>query len=120
MEDDSGPSKKSKLDRLLSFVDIHQNNEIHSVTANAIVDLRQYLEKPLLSRTEYPIEYWTFNENHLKHVALKYLTIPGSSTPAERIFSKAGQIVTERRNRLSCTHINSFLFLNAYYNLLKK
>jgi zinc finger BED domain-containing protein 1 (E3 SUMO-protein ligase ZBED1) len=119
MEDDSCTSKKSKLDSLLSYIDLYQNTEVHSATADAIVDLRQYLEKPLLSRTEYPIEYWTFNENNLKYVALKYLCIPGSSTPAERIFSKAGQLVTERRNRLSGKHINALLFLNVNYNILK-
>ncbi|XP_075985191.1 zinc finger BED domain-containing protein 4-like [Anticarsia gemmatalis] len=120
LENDSDTPKKSKLDSLLSFVDAHQNREIHSVTADTIIDVRQYLAKPLLPRTEYPIEYWTFNENSLKHVALKYLCIPGSSTPAERIFSKAGQVVTDRRNRLSSKHINALLFLNVNYNLLKK
>lgn len=119
LEHDPVTSKKSKLDSLLSFIDVHQNNAIHSVTADAIIDVRQYLAKPLLSRTNSPIEYWTFNENNLKHVALKYLCIPGSSTPAERIFSKAGQIITERRNHLSSKHINALLFLNVNYNLLK-
>jgi len=47
-----------------------------------------------------------FWDNHktvlaqLSDIALKYCIIPATSVPAERIFSKAGQILSARRNRL--------------------
>lgn len=110
------PQKKSKLQSLLYFVD--QSNETQSVTADAIVDLRQYLEKPKLPMAECPSEYWVYNDNNLKHVALKYLCIPGCSTPSERVFSKAGQIITERRSRLKPERINELLFLSENRHLL--
>ncbi|KAF0704108.1 zinc finger BED domain-containing protein 1-like, partial [Aphis craccivora] len=36
----------------------------------------------------------------IKEVALKYASIPATSVPSERIFSKTGQIISARRNRL--------------------
>ena len=48
----------------------------------------------------------------LQHVAMKYLCIPGTSVPAERLFSKAGELVSARRNRLKPKHVNTYLFLN--------
>ncbi|XP_037294153.1 zinc finger BED domain-containing protein 4-like [Manduca sexta] len=84
----SPPSpKKSKLRRLLSFVD-NAPKGATSVTADIIVDMRQYLEKPTIPFSEYPVEYWYHQENKLKHIAMKFLCIPGSSTPAERVFRK--------------------------------
>ena len=49
---------------------------------------------------------------NLKILALKYLAVPGSSVPSERLFSKAGELVSERRNRLKPKNIDMMLFLN--------
>jgi len=45
-------------------------------------------------------------------MALKYACIPATSVPSERIFSKAGQIVSQRRNRLSPKNVDVLIFLN--------
>ncbi|CAH2090111.1 unnamed protein product [Euphydryas editha] len=90
-----------------------------SSTVDAIVDIRQYVEKPIIPNTEFPIEYWNHSENSLKVIALKYLCIPATSTPAERIFSKAGLIMTDRRSRLSSEHLNELLFINQNASLFE-
>lgn len=113
------PPKKYKKSNLLSYLTTEPESNINNPTADAIVDIRQYIEKPVIPRTEYPIEFWCYSQNNLKHIALKFLCVPGSSTPAERLFSKAGQIVTERRNRLSSEHINELLFINHNNKILK-
>lgn len=79
---------------MLSFVDNQHSNTATSVTADPIVDMRQYLEQPVIPMSEYTIEYWHFMENQLKHIVLKYLCIPGSSTPSERVFSETGLLIT--------------------------
>lgn len=111
------PSKKSKLSNLLSFL----NNSSTSIPlSDAIVDVRQYVEKPNIPRSEDPILYWTRNQNQLKEIALKYLSIPGTSTPSERLFSIAGQTVTEKRSRLSADHIDALLFIKQNHKILTK
>lgn len=114
------PTKKSKRSDLLSFLEPESQTSNRNPTADAIVDVKQYVEKPVIPRSSYPIEYWAFSQSNLKHIALKYLCIPGSSTPAERVFSKAGQLVNERRNRLSSDHINELLFINQNNKIFKK
>lgn len=48
----------------------------------------------------------------LSDIALKYCIIPATSVPAERIFSKAGQILSARRNRLLPQNVDKLIFLN--------
>uniref|UniRef100_A0A2S2P8M9 Zinc finger BED domain-containing protein 1 n=1 Tax=Schizaphis graminum TaxID=13262 RepID=A0A2S2P8M9_SCHGA len=73
-------------------------------TSTAVTLVRQYIDLPYLNLKEDPMQFW---KNHfsvldpLTELALKYACIPATSVPSERIFSKAGQIVSQRRNRLS-------------------
>lgn len=80
--------------------------------SDAIIDIRQYLEKPPISNDECPFEYWRGSNLELKKLAEAYLSIPATSVPAERIFSKAGIIHNERRNRLKAKRLNELLFLS--------
>ncbi|XP_017476029.1 PREDICTED: zinc finger BED domain-containing protein 4-like [Rhagoletis zephyria] len=53
-------------------------------------------------------------------LAKKYLCALASSVPCERIFSKAGQIVSDRRSRLSEKNTEMLLFLNTNEKYLWK
>lgn len=84
-------------------------------TSTAVTLIRQYMDLPYLNLKEDPMQFW---KNHfsvldpLTELALKYACIPATSVPSERIFSKAGQIVSQRRNRLSQKNVNILIFLN--------
>ncbi|CAG9833257.1 unnamed protein product [Diabrotica balteata] len=85
-------------------------------TSTVTVILRQYLEMPHFERKKNPMEFWkkyksTFPE--LYYLAKKYLSIPATSVPSERVFSKSGQLTNLRRNRLSPKNLNQILFLNS-------
>lgn len=87
-----------------------------SVIASAALMLKHYLDLPLLDRWKNPLPYCstyksTFEE--LYEMQKKYLSIPATSVPSERLFSKAGQIANDRRNRLSGKNLNNILFLNS-------
>lgn len=104
-------------DDLLGFLDVP---DVSTPLSNSLIDVRQYLEKPVIDRKECPITYWRYNNNKLKELAMLYLCIPASSVPSERIFSKAGQILTERRNRLKEKRLNELLFIkqnSTYFNV---
>jgi len=62
-----------------------------------------------------PLSWWKMNFKHyprLAQLAKKFLSIQATSAPAERIFSLAGLIVTDRRTRLDPEHVEQIIFLN--------
>lgn len=68
---------------------------------------------PLLDSS--PTEWWKVNEGRfprLANVARRYLCIPGTSVPSERVFSAAGLTVNRLRTRLTPDHVNMLIFLN--------
>lgn len=69
-------------DDLLGFLDIP---DVSTPLSNSLIDIRQYMEKPVIDRKECPITYWRYNKNKLKELSMLYLSIPASSVPSERI-----------------------------------
>ncbi|CAH1106940.1 unnamed protein product [Psylliodes chrysocephalus] len=85
--------------------------------AAAILEVRSYLAEDLISRKENPLEWWKARAaiyHHLAKLAQQYLCIVATSVPSERIFSKAGQLISERRSRLKGENDKIILFL--HYN----
>ena len=58
------------------------------------------------------MDWWSAADYpHLKTLTSKYLGTPPSSAASERLFSGAGQLYDERRNRLTAEHAEMLLFL---------
>ncbi|KAL0195455.1 hypothetical protein M9458_009027, partial [Cirrhinus mrigala] len=75
-----------------------------SKTSDSMMEMRAYLAEPLLPRTSDPLAWWKRCSpvyKTLSEVMKARLCIVATSVPSERIFSKTGQIISERRNRLS-------------------
>ena len=82
----------------------------------ATIMIKQYLQMPLLERKKDPLEFWAKHKNllpQLYELAIKYLCIPSTSVPSERVFSKTGQLTNLRRNRLSPKNLDMVIFLNS-------
>ncbi|VVC41286.1 Ribonuclease H-like domain,Zinc finger C2H2-type,Zinc finger, BED-type,HAT, C-terminal dimerisation, partial [Cinara cedri] len=69
-------------------------------TFTAIVEIDKYLQEGLILRHESPLKWWKDNKNVypcLFELMKKRLCVLATSVPCERIFSKAGQTLTEKR-----------------------
>jgi len=85
-------------------------------TALIISEIDKYLQEPLIPRTEDPLKWWNENKNiysTLFEIMKQRLCIQASSVPSERVFSKGGQIVTEKRSRLTSKRVEQTFFLNC-------
>ncbi|XP_046686971.1 zinc finger BED domain-containing protein 4-like [Homalodisca vitripennis] len=82
-------------------------------TSAAIVELNRYLDDSYLGRKKDPMGWWKENQHVYpimsKLVKLKF-NVMATSVPCERLFSKAGNFLTERRSRLSSKRAEQLLF----------
>lgn len=86
-------------------------------TANNIVLLGDYNTLPLVPRDTDPLEWWWQRKqegifHQFLPVVRKFLCVPATSVPSEQLFSKAGELISARRNRLSPSIVDMILFLN--------
>jgi mRNA-degrading endonuclease HigB of HigAB toxin-antitoxin module len=80
-------------------------------------EVSQYLNTPVHQLFGNPFKIW----NTLKlmypllyKIAIKYLQVTATSVPAERLFSKTGQIMTDKRSRIKPKSLNRLVFLNSF------
>lgn len=86
-----------------------------NATSDATVEVQRYLMDPPLERSECPLTYWSnhkANYPHLYQLDRHFLVTRASSVPCQRVFSKAAEIVSKKRNRLSPHTVEKILFLN--------
>jgi hypothetical protein len=102
--------KRIKLD-LWGFIKEQQDEPTLS---NAAIELDRYLSEPVLEDQNCDIfEWWELNKHRfptLYKLTLKYLPIPATSVPSERVFSKAGVIKDDLRNRIAPENLNAVIF----------
>jgi hypothetical protein len=90
---------------------------------NAIsAEVLKYLKMANIPRTAYPLAWWSTVGRALfpvvSEVARKFLIIPATSVPSERVFSAAGNIITKKRSALSDSAAAHLIFLRE--NMPKK
>ncbi|CAI6377428.1 unnamed protein product [Macrosiphum euphorbiae] len=76
---------------------------------------RQYAE--IVPKNIDPLVWWKANSYKfpvIAKLARKYLCIVATSVPSERLFSQAGQVVSQKRARLMPSRVNDLLFLNSF------
>jgi hypothetical protein len=113
----SDHSPWASLDEILSITP-HDNQ----VTASIIeTELSTYLAEGLLPRKEDPFLWWKLNQHRLPtmaSMALVYLASPPTSVPSERVFSTAGDIITDHRSRLLPENAEKLILLKFNLHLL--
>jgi hypothetical protein len=82
--------------------------------------LQRYLAAPKAPFSADILKWWDFHEleyPHLAKVARDYAGIPGSSAPSERVFSRAGDLITKKRNRLAPETADSIMCLRYWLGM---
>ncbi|GBC53159.2 zinc finger BED domain-containing protein 1-like [Rhizophagus irregularis DAOM 181602=DAOM 197198] len=77
-------------------------------------EITEYLRVEEIGFSECSFNWWSKNENRfpiLSKMARKYLAIPATFTPSERLFSDAGNLMTVRHTSLSPSTFKHLLFL---------
>lgn len=83
------------------------------------------IRTPQTSCDTNPFQWWRDNKKIfpvLFELARKYLCIPATSVPSERLFSDAGNQICEERNRLKASTVTELLFLkrnSEYFNIFE-
>ena len=117
--DDSAPPSKKARDSC-ALADLLGNTYApvavsRTSSDKALDEVMRYKEVKSLPLSTNPLNWWREHEGEyplLSCQAKRYLCIPGTSVPAERIFSTAGDIVTAQRSALNPEHVDQLIFLN--------
>ena len=70
-----------------------------------------------------PLSWWKMSAHRFKHfegLAVKYLAIPATSAPSERIWSRAARVLTVKRNRMSEEVTSAIMYCRENRELLHK
>ena len=89
---------------------------------SVIAEVTAYLNEKPAKRSIDPLEWWAVHTTRFPRLALlakKYLCVPATSVPSERVFSFAGIVVDRRRCQLSHKMIDALIFLHMNASLLK-
>lgn len=77
-------------------------------------EIEKYKAEELVDPDDDPLKWWKENRKKyplLSRVCKKYLAIPDTSSPSERLFSRAGNITTPLRNCLKPDKVDILIFL---------
>lgn len=87
-----------------------------SASAEAILEFRSYTQEALLPRSSNPLTWWKSRSAiypRLTHLMKHRLCVTATSVPSERVSSKMGEIISERRSRIKPSKVRQLMFLNA-------
>ena len=95
------------------------NNENDDTKEKVEREMTRYIAEP--SEKAESLTWWRKMEPifpYFSVLARKYLCVPASSVPCERVFSITGHLVSRRRAALSPENINMIVFLHQNLNKL--
>lgn len=88
-------------------------------TVRPQIEMKRHMEEAPIARHLDPLKWWQDREllcPQLQQLAKRFLSVPATSVPSERLFSKAGELVSHRRTNLKESNINMILFLNKHFD----
>lgn len=91
-------------------------SNVYSQRGKLDEELKRYIDEGAFGSEVDPIEWWIDHGQSkyplLYETALKFLSVPATSVPSERVFSGNGEMLRKKRNRLSGPVANMIIILN--------
>ncbi|XP_062403782.1 E3 SUMO-protein ligase ZBED1-like [Sardina pilchardus] len=87
-----------------------------SAHTEATLEIRSFLQEALIPRSCNPLIWWKNRAlvfPRLTRLVIERACVVATSVPSERVFSKMGQIISERLSRLTPSKAHNIVFLNA-------
>ena len=118
------PPKRSKQTKGIwnCFNEIIEKSGACVVGETDNTDIEQYLREPLIQFHRANSYLWWKENKHrfvqLSRLARRYLAPPPTSVASERLFSTAGDIYDEKRNRLAPERAEMLLFIKKNFALV--
>ena len=112
--DSSSDQGQSAMGCLFGDIYIVKEEKPTSIQERAEAEVFAYRKEGPISTADSPLLWWKTNEHKyplLSAVGKKYLCVPATSVPSERVFSTAGDIVTAQRSALKSKHVDKLIFL---------
>lgn len=97
-------------------LDAQVTHTLESPRAIAIAEVQRYLNAPMLDRNLSPTDWWRKNNYlypNLTRVFNCHGCVLATSVPCERIFSKTGEHISDRRTSLSSEKVKKIMFLHV-------
>jgi len=94
---------------------VSEAGALKDTSSEADNESRRYFQEANIPRKSDPLQWWRLNEvqfPHMKSLAQKYLSIPATSMPSYRLFSKKGSTVERSRDAIKPAYLGNVLFLN--------
>ncbi len=106
------------FDKQVSTQD-QSRNEVREMVE---LEMKRFMNLPVTDRHLDTLQWWQSqgkaNFPCLFKIAMKYLIIPATSVPSERVFSAAGEIISKKRNRLLPENASMLIMLNGNIDLI--
>ncbi|XP_060731809.1 uncharacterized protein LOC132849873 isoform X2 [Tachysurus vachellii] len=114
--DETSDSPPGKCPRLLARYRAHKHLSHSAKDACISAQIHKYFDAIQNTDTNTALEFWSTNREkfpQLYSLVVKVLSIPASSAPVERVFSKGGLIMRPHRARLTHKMVTALVFLKS-------
>lgn len=121
----ASPLKRRKTFSIWSAVDsvVEQKRPLNDPSLKAEKELDLYIDTDLLDRKSCPFTWWKEHQLYFPNLTKIFKDNCGivtTSVPCERIFSKTGNILTDRRCSLKSGKLSKIVFLNCNSHFMKR
>jgi len=116
---DEPPVAEEKKDEAIDLLALPQVVEVADTLA---VEVTRYRATPECGEKDHPLEWWSRHAEGFPHVAKfarRYLALPASSAPSERVFSRLNLTVSSRRASLHPAKVEKMILLYENRHLVK-